>query len=202
MEHGAHVQYLRSIPCADVLVEVVQVLDVSDTACVPSTDGLVKGSGSVKHIGHVSDSRRIPRPDGLVELRSIGEHALHGSDIARVPSTDGLIKGTGSKEHVFHVNDCRCVPSIKWLIEIGSLVEHLVHCLHTCCVPRALALSKRTFQILFPETTYQLSVGPLTWSMFASGCRCYQFSPAQNRHNLALTIDVKTDQNLTLEITI
>ena len=27
MEHGAHVQYLRSIPCADVLVEVVQVLE-------------------------------------------------------------------------------------------------------------------------------------------------------------------------------
>ena len=27
MEHGAHVQYLRSIPRADVLVEVVQVLE-------------------------------------------------------------------------------------------------------------------------------------------------------------------------------
>ena len=27
MEHGAHVQYLRSIPCADVLIEVFQVLE-------------------------------------------------------------------------------------------------------------------------------------------------------------------------------
>ena len=27
MEHGAHVEYLRSIPCADVLIEVIQVLE-------------------------------------------------------------------------------------------------------------------------------------------------------------------------------
>ena len=71
------------------------------------------------------------------------------SDFASVPRTDRLIKGHGFREHVFHVNDCWCDPRINWLIETGRLVEHLAHCLHTCCVPRALALSKRTLQILF-----------------------------------------------------
>jgi len=101
----------------------------------PRRNVVVECRRLIKHVRHISHSRRVPTPDVLVESICHIEGAMHSSHLRRVPTPNVLVESNSIIKCLSHIRHFRCIPTPNGLVERFSAIKQSAHVCHFRRVP-------------------------------------------------------------------